>query len=73
MTGKLNSKELDCKTDSDKLSLNIMEILKPLMAKDTKFKFSKPFIDNLIQQELKKDITSIATLRRVNEPQSYAN
>jgi len=54
-----------------RLAKNVFDILKPTIISEQKFQFKKSRIDNMITVELERDITSIATTKRVKDYDSY--
>jgi len=60
------------KSNCSLLSKKIFEILKPDIIKNNDIKFPKKYIAGLMEAELQKDITMIATEFNVRKPEKYA-
>ena len=59
------------KLTATKLSTDVFKRLEPIIIEKHQFKFSKQFIEKLINEEFKNDISSIASLKRVLPPENY--
>lgn len=59
------------KNDGSLLGKKILDILKPLIIENQSIKFNKLFIENLIMNEIRKDITIIGQLYSVRSPVIY--
>ena len=61
------------KLTATRLAKEVFEMIKPSIIRKQQFRFKKSSIDGMIMSYLKEDITSIATTKRVREPDSYAS
>ncbi len=59
------------KLTATRLAKNVFEMLRPVIIQKQQFQFKKSSIDGLVINYLKEDITSIATTKRVKDPEFY--